>query len=211
MEGTARKEITAGAVRALFRSTLRGSDRVPGLGPCREVATYLSYLRLQRARPPHAPSRGSTHAARAQATLLAELVTLEKAYAKFPAQVAKVPALPFLEEAIRAQAAIAADIRAARAALARLGPVFAPPQRAPPAWHSEAEGLFGIFCAAMAEANPGRRFEPSNDGPAVRFIAAALRFATGEEHTEGAIAQHLKRERRKAGTARGRALSRDIG
>ncbi|HTU52617.1 MAG TPA: hypothetical protein VMF62_01475 [Acetobacteraceae bacterium] len=203
-------EITPASVRAVFRSVLRGSDRPPSLDGCREVAAWLQYLRLRRACADNSRSSPEREAARAAATLLAELGRLEKAYAKFPADIASVPALPFLEEALRAQAAIAADIRAARQALARLGPVLSPNPAGRAAWHEEAEGLYRVFLAAMREANPGRRYEPSNDGAAVRFIRAAFALAAGEERQEAAIAQALKRLRRK-GTTRTTQLSRDIG
>ncbi len=203
-------EITPASVRALFRSVLRGSDKPPTLDACREVAAWLRYLRLRRARTGPSPSRAPREAARAAATLLAELGRLEKAYAKFPADIASVPALPFLEEALRAQAAIAADVRAARQALERLGPVLNPKPRAGSAWHDEAGGLYRIFLAAMKLANPGRRYEPSNEGAAVRFIRAAFALALGEERQEASIAQVLKRLRRQ-GTTRAAPLSRDKG
>ncbi|MDA8051092.1 MAG: hypothetical protein M0002_14005 [Rhodospirillales bacterium] len=99
----------------------------------------------------------------------------------------------------REQARIAADLGAACEALARLAAVLAPRSGEGPAWHVEAEWLRQVFRAAIAEANPGRRFEPSNDGPAVRVIRAALLLALNEQRALGTIAQHLKR-RRRAGT-----------
>lgn len=201
-------EITASSVRALFRAVLRGSDKVPSTDACREVAAWLQYLRLSRARTNHSRASLGREAARAAATLLAELRRLEKAYAKFPADIASVPALPFLEEALRAQAAIAADIRAARQALERLGPMLNPKPPAASGWHEEAQGLYRVFLATMKPANPGRRYEPSNEGAAVRFLRAAFALALGEERQEPAIAQALKRMRRK-GTTRAALLSRD--
>jgi hypothetical protein len=203
-------EITPSSVRALFRAVLRGSDKPPSTDACREVAAWLQYLRLARARTSNSRASPEREAARAAATLLAELRRLEKAYAKFPGDIARVPALPFLEEALRAQAAIAADIRAARQALERLGPVLAPKPPAASAWHQDAQGLYRVFLAAMRLANPGRRYEPSNEGAAVRFIRAAFALALGEERQEAAIAQALKRMRRK-GTTRAGRLSRDKG
>lgn len=200
--------ITPASVRALFRAVLRGGDKVPRPQACREVATWLQYVRLRRARTCSGQASGSRAAARAAAVLLGELRRLDKAYAQFPADIAKVPSLPFLENALREQAAIAANIRAARTALERLGPVLAPARPDGPAWHAEAAGLYRVFLGAMKEANPGRHYEPSNDGPAARFIRAAFLLALGEDRREGSIAQVLKRRRRR-GTAPGIRPSRD--
>ena len=140
--------------------------------------------------------------------LIAELETLEKIYAFFPAEIARVPALPFLEEALREQAARGAKLRAARQALARVLPILAPPAPDGMTWHDEAAGLYRVFLAAMKEANPERRYAPSNEGAAVRFIRAAFALALGEDRQEAAIAQALKRLRR-TGTTRRTASSRD--
>jgi hypothetical protein len=200
--------ITPRSVRALFRAVLRGGDKVPGPHACRDVATWLQYVRLRRARVPSTHASGSHAAARAAAVLLAELRRLDRAYAQFPADIAKVPSLPFLENALREQAAIAGNIRAARTALERLGPILTPPRPDGPAWHADAAGLYRVFLGAMKEANPGRHYEPSNDGPAARFIRAAFLLALGEDRQEGTIAQVLKR-RRQRGTTPAARLSRD--
>ncbi|MGH7056577.1 MAG: hypothetical protein ACREFZ_01675 [Acetobacteraceae bacterium] len=202
-------EITPRVVRALFRDVLRGSECVPSPSPCRDVALWLGFVRLRHAGPARVRPGASRAGNRSVSAVLAELTMLERRYAQFPGSIARVPTLPFLEEVIRERSRVADDIRVCREKLTRLRPLLESPVRPPPAWHAEAEGLARAFRSAMARANPGRRFEPSNGGPLVRFISAALALAVGEKHTEAAIAQHLKRRRRKAKQAAGPATPRD--
>jgi len=208
-DGPAPPELTVQAVRAVFRAVLRGSDKVPGPDACRDVTAWLQFLRLRRTRP--AVAMPADKVEKAALALIAELEAREKIYALFPAEIARVPTLPFLEEALRAQAVRRAALRAAHQALARVLPLLAlpAPDGAPhgAGWHDEAVGLYRVFLAAMREANPGRRYAPSNEGAAVRFIRAAFALALGEERREAAIAKALKR--RRAGTERDRHPSRD--
>ncbi len=205
-------EITAPAVRAIFREILRGEDKVPGIEACREAATWLQFLRLRRARPPASKvgEAGAPGAARAALTVLAELARLETIHAQFQSDIARVPSLPMSEPGLRERAVMARKVRAARAALEQILPTLAAKAAPGPSWHEEAAGLFRVFLAAMKEANPGRVYAPSNDGAAVRFIRAAFAVSVGEERRETAIAQALKRMRR-GGTARAAATSRDKG
>ncbi|HWA81276.1 MAG TPA: hypothetical protein VG848_13335 [Acetobacteraceae bacterium] len=193
-------ELTVHSVRALFRAVLRGSDKVPGLEACREVAAWLQFLRLRRTRP--AMTRPTGRAEKIALALIAELETLERDYARFPAEIARVPALPFLETALREQAMRGAKLRAARQALEHVLPILAPPAPDGMRWHDEAAGLYRVFVAAMKEANPQRCYAPSNEGAAVRFIRAAFALVLGEDRREAAIAQALKRLRRRGTTRR---------
>ncbi len=206
-------EITAQSVRTLFRAVLRGNDRIPGTAACREVAAWLQFLRLRRKREIDKMDGAGLDAGkgfRAARTVLAELARVEENYKQFQRDIASVPALPFLEQALRDRTRIAADVRDARASIERIMPLFAPRAAKGPGWHAEAAGLYRIFLAAMKDANPERRYAPSNEGAAVRFIRAAFALALGEERQETAIAQVLKRQRR-AGTSLSSAPSRDSG
>ena len=187
-------EITPRAVRELFRGVLRGSDRVPSLEVCAEVATWLEYLRVRRAAPARPNGVATRRAWRAGAALAGELAQLEQAMPDVPPD-AEVPAAPWLEAVVRRVAEDAARLRAARRAVERVLPMLEPGPKEGVAWHIEAEGLARIFVAAMARANPGRAYGVSHEGPLARFVRAALLLAVGEERTEEAICKWLQRRR----------------
>ncbi len=59
-------------------------------------------------------------------------------------------------------------------------------------WHGVAFAIEQAFRRAMKTTNPKVRLGLSNaGGPVVRFVAAALRWGTGEDVTEAAVAKYL--------------------
>jgi hypothetical protein len=64
-------------------------------------------------------------------------------------------------------------------------------------WSQYADMLAGALRKAMRSTNPGLELGISNDNPVVRFIAAIAPHITDERPTVAAVAQHLKRARRR--------------
>jgi hypothetical protein len=63
-------------------------------------------------------------------------------------------------------------------------------------WHDFAETLAEAFRQAVRSTNPSLPLQPSNTGPVVRFLIAAIPHITGETPTTAAVARYLQRANR---------------
>jgi hypothetical protein len=64
-------------------------------------------------------------------------------------------------------------------------------------WPEHANTLADAFRKAMHSTNPELELGVANSGPVVRFITAVVPYITDETPTGAAVAQHLKRARRR--------------
>ena len=196
---------TADSARALFVEVLR-RERPPTSGACGEVARRLNALhlvaRMRSNPPPHdAASRAAAAAWEAKTfggflAMRKALKQLHVASPRFEQSVRRF-AEGTEDEPIRAFERGALDALRDLRAAARVLSQYAGPQpgRQKKAWHSDAAELLEVFRLAMRSSEQATEFEPSEDGPAARFIQRALALTSGINVTLPAIDKALSRRK----------------